>query len=47
VSIANAGSCRDAGAAGVAGVRLFQQGNVSETVRALRELADNSQQPAS
>jgi len=47
VSLANAGSCLDAGAAGVAGVRLFQQGNVSETVRALRDLAKNSQQPTS
>ena len=38
VNLANARSCLDAGAAGVAGIRLFQDGDVSSTVTALREL---------
>ena len=38
VTVANARNCLDAGAAGVAGIRLFQQGDVAETVRQLREL---------
>lgn len=36
VTLGNARSCLDAGAAGVAGIRLFQQGDVDETVRKLR-----------
>jgi thiamine-phosphate pyrophosphorylase len=39
VTLANARSCIDAGASGVAGIRLFQQGDLSETVHQLRELA--------
>jgi thiamine-phosphate pyrophosphorylase len=38
VTLSNAQSCRQAGAAGVAGIRLFQQGDVFETVRRLRQL---------
>ncbi len=38
VTLANARACIDAGAAGVAGIRLFQQGDVAETVRRLRAL---------
>ena len=38
VTLSNAHSCIEAGAAGVAGIRLFQQGDVSETVRRLRAL---------
>ena len=38
VTVSNASSCVDAGATGVAGIRLFQQGDVLETVRRLREL---------
>jgi thiamine-phosphate pyrophosphorylase len=38
VTTENAGSCIQAGAAGVAGIRLFQEGNLEETVRKLRAL---------
>ena len=38
VTLANAEACLAAGAAGVAGIRLFQNGDVAETVRRLREL---------
>ncbi len=38
VNLLNAASCLAAGAAGVAAIRLFQQGAVSETVRRLRAL---------
>lgn len=36
VTVENAASCMRAGAVGVAGIRLFQEGDVSETVRRLR-----------
>jgi thiamine-phosphate pyrophosphorylase len=36
ITLWNARSCIDVGAAGVAGIRLFQQGDVRETVRRLR-----------
>jgi thiamine-phosphate pyrophosphorylase len=38
VTLANARDCLDAGAAGVAGIRLFQQGDLESTVRRLRTL---------
>jgi thiamine-phosphate pyrophosphorylase len=38
VTVSNARSCIAVGATGVAGIRLFQHGNVAETVRRLREL---------
>lgn len=38
VTLANAEACLAAGAAGVAGIRLFQNGDIVETVRHLREL---------
>jgi thiamine-phosphate pyrophosphorylase len=38
VTLANAGACLAAGAAGVAGIRLFQSGDIVQTVRRLREL---------
>jgi len=38
VTLANAGGCLAAGAAGVAGIRLFQNGDIGETIRRLREL---------
>ena len=36
VNLANAGGCMSAGAAGVAGIRLFQFGDLLETVKRLR-----------
>jgi thiamine-phosphate pyrophosphorylase len=39
VTLANARACLDAGAAGVAGIRLFQQGDVAETVIKLRAMS--------
>jgi thiamine-phosphate pyrophosphorylase len=36
VSTKNAKSCLDAGAAGVAGIRLFQENRIEDVVRALR-----------
>jgi len=36
VTIENAASCLDAGAAGVAGIRLFQENKIEDVVRALR-----------
>jgi len=39
VNLANAGACLEAGASGIAGIRLFQTGDVAETVRQLREIA--------
>ena len=38
VTLANAGSCLAAGAGGVAGIRLFQNGDIVETARRLRAL---------
>ena len=38
VTLANAEACLAAGAAGLAGIRLFQNGDVAGTVRRLREL---------
>ena len=38
VTLENAASCLDAGAAGVAGIRLFQENKIEEVVRALRPL---------
>jgi len=38
VTIANGADCIEAGAAGVAGIRLFQEGDVFEAVRRLRQL---------
>ena len=36
VTLANAASCLAAGAAGVAAIRLFQEGDLAETIRRLR-----------
>jgi len=42
VNLGNAVACIRAGAAGVAGIRLFQQGELRDTVRALREMPRSS-----
>lgn len=41
VDLKNAASCLKAGAAGVAGIRLFQEGDVGETVKELRALGQD------
>lgn len=37
VTLDNAHSCLDAGAAGIAAIRLFQENNIEQVVRSLRE----------
>jgi thiamine-phosphate pyrophosphorylase len=46
VNLGNARACVEAGAAGIAGIRLFQQGDVSRTVHALRDLVCHTTHPA-
>ena len=41
VSLSNAATCLTAGAAGVAAIRLFQEGDLAETVRRLRALGES------
>ncbi|MGB8013184.1 MAG: thiamine phosphate synthase [Terriglobales bacterium] len=38
VTLENAASCREAGAAGLAAIRLFQENNIEDVVRKLRDL---------
>lgn len=38
VNLSNAGECLSVGASGVAGIRLFQEGDIADTVRLLREM---------
>jgi thiamine-phosphate pyrophosphorylase len=42
VNLANASACMEAGAAGLAGIRLFQAGEMGKTVAALRALSSES-----
>jgi len=42
VTVKNAKLCLNAGAAGLAGIRLFQDGNLSETVSKLRALEESA-----
>ena len=43
VNLMNARACLDAGAVGIAAIRLFQQGEVAETIERLRELVEARQ----
>ena len=43
VRLSNAGRCLQAGAAGVAGIRLFQSGDVRATVKLLRKCQETSE----
>jgi thiamine-phosphate pyrophosphorylase len=36
ITVRTAHACRDAGAAGIAGIRLFQENNIADVVRRLR-----------
>ena len=38
VTVANAAACLEVGAAGIAGIRLFQENKIEDVVRALRRL---------
>jgi thiamine-phosphate pyrophosphorylase len=43
----NAAACLEAGAAGIAGIRLFQSGDISKTVTALRKFGGSPTAPVS